>query len=115
MLNAVNINNLSCSDLEILTSIGYPKFLNLRKLLKIIFSKKVIIFSYNLKLWLPNARKIIFLMQQFKNDSIKYLKGIRNFGKKILFESDLFFWNEIDNKISNAAKINFGSCVDLEL
>jgi hypothetical protein len=52
-------------------------------------------------------------MQQFKNDSIKYLKRIRNFGKKIL--SEFFFWNEIDNKISSAVKINFVACVDLEL
>jgi hypothetical protein len=27
----------------------------------------------------------------------------------------LFFWNEIDNKISNAAKISFVACVDLEI
>jgi hypothetical protein len=32
-----------------------------------------------------------------------------------LFEIDLFFWNEIDNKISNAAKISVVACVDLEI
>jgi hypothetical protein len=26
-----------------------------------------------------------------------------------------FFWNEIDNKISNAARISFVACVDLEI
>jgi hypothetical protein len=49
ILNTVKINNLLCTDLEILASIGYPQ------------SKQLLenFFSFNLKSWLTNARTIL--------------------------------------------------------